>query len=199
MNRFLLVLTLSLICGCADINYPEAKKQTLDLEEGTTYSVTSDLRLVHVLPGRDGKPWLITEPPPDAAFSYQDDQKIDLSLVSAGNEKSDEGDDSQAADMPLTGRAAYVVFAREMLFRLNEMSYNIGMSNADYQKNFQLTLETIKAVALLEAAKINQAHNVSVSTTEETDSKYTDSNTQSAPKSNDSTVTDDSTGSDGNN
>ena len=178
------------LCSCSSLNYTVLKKELSDPEDLTTYSATSDIRLIHVLKGKDGKPWILTEPPPDAAFSYQSDEKFDMSLVSAniGNDKSEEDAVSESTDLPLTGRAAYVVFARELLFRLNEMSYNTNMTATDYQKNYQATLEAIKAVALLEAKTINQTHNVSVTTQGEVNAKFTEDAKPDTPEPDPSTT-----------
>ena len=162
MKQFLLFLFCVILCSCSSLDYPEVKKVEAAEDKLNTYSVTSDLRLVHVVT-KNGKQWILTEPAPDAAFSYQSSEDLSLSLVSTGKDSEDVK--SEAADLPMTGRAAYVVFSREMLFRLNEMAFNTGMSAADYQANYLKTLDVIKAVALVEAAKIEQQHNVTVGDT----------------------------------
>jgi hypothetical protein len=173
---FILIAACVVLSSCSSLNYPVVKKVEADEGEVTTYSVTSDVRLVHVI-HKAGKTWFLTEPAPDAAFSYQNNENISISAVSTGGGKDAESVGSESTDLPMTGRAAYVVFSRELLFRLNEMAVNVGMSSEDYQKNYDKTLDIIKTIASLEAATIKQTHNIQANTKEDVENSASERET----------------------
>ncbi|MCP3951888.1 MAG: hypothetical protein GY697_06675 [Desulfobacterales bacterium] len=157
-------LTLALTTGCSTLEYPIAHH--LELEDGVaSLSYTADIRATHLLKREDGSYWVLSEPAPDAAFSYDDEQDLNLSLVKiGGNEGGKEESVSGAADLPLPGRASYLLFARELMFRVNEMAYNSKATPEQYQKAFFEALKAIQAVAEIEAANVKTSWSVDVRT-----------------------------------
>ncbi len=168
------------------MEYPVAHHR--EIKPGvSSLSYTSDIRGTHILQKKDGSYWILTEPAPDAAFSYEDEQDLDLSLIKIGgsNEGGKEESISGASDLPLTGRASYLLLAREILFRVNEMAYNTNATPGQYQAAFANALKTIQAIAVLEAPNVKSSWTVNASTGANSglqiNADVLDSNTEKAP------------------
>ncbi|MCP3874581.1 MAG: hypothetical protein GY699_15680 [Desulfobacteraceae bacterium] len=164
------------LTGCSSLEYPVAHHK--EVQPGvSSLSYTSDLRATHILKRKDGNYWILSEPAPDAAFSYEDEQDLDLSLIKFGgsNEGGKEESVSGASDLPLTGRSSYLLLAREILFRINEMAYNTNATPEQYQAAFANALKIIQAIAALEAPNVTSSWTVNASTGETSDLKIDDS------------------------
>ena len=135
----------------------------IDEGEEHTLSYTSDIRAVHIL-NRNGKRWIIAEPPPDAAFAYTDQGggNFSLSLINVGGGGLSESMTDGSEDLPLVGRAAYVLLARELNYRINEMAFNTNASFEQYLGALKIAMETVKSIALIEAAQITNDSKISV-------------------------------------
>jgi hypothetical protein len=151
--------------SCTGLEYPKAEVYNKD-DNFTSLSYTADLRAVHVIKKGDNY-WVLAEPTPDAAFSYDQDEgmNIDLSLISTGDKTQDgESVSSGSDDLPLTGRASYVLFARELSYRMNEMALNLNMTPEQYMEMYKAAMGTIEKVASIEAAQITTTNNTTVTT-----------------------------------
>ncbi len=159
LGTIILVVFLS---GCGGLEYPRAHK--ISVTDSHSLSLTSDLRAVHVLK-KKGQLWILSEPPPDAAFSYENEEDLNISLVSTGGTSKDgEGMVSGSEDLPLTGRSSYVLLAREMGYRVNEMAFNTNADFEQYYKAYKESLLVLKEIASIEAANLKQSTTVSVTT-----------------------------------
>tara|TARA_B100000959_G_C14990559_1_gene627692 strand:+ start:3687 stop:4412 length:726 start_codon:yes stop_codon:yes gene_type:complete len=155
------------LVGCGSIDYPKAhhKKIKKDLH---TLSYTADIRGTHIIQNGD-KYWILTEPPPDAAFSYDKDDvlDLDLSIISVGGKDGGQGKEgamSGSEDLPLTGRASYVVLARELCYRVNEMAFNTDATAEQYIGALSKAFDIIQGVAAIEAANIQHSAQVHINT-----------------------------------
>jgi hypothetical protein len=155
----ILVFAFTGLIGCTSLEYPKAHHNEI-AKDFHTLSYTADLRATHVIKNGD-RYWILSEPPPDAAFSYDDQEgmDLDLSLLSVG--KGGEGRESVMSgseDLPLTGRASYVVLARELCYRVNEMAFNTNASYEQYMVAMDKAFQIIQGIAALEAANIQHPH-----------------------------------------
>ena len=133
-----------------------------------TLSYTADIRGTHVIKNGD-KYWILTEPPPDAVFSYDKDENmdLDLSIVSIGAGEGGQGKEgamSGSEDLPLTGRASYVVLARELCYRVNEMAFNTNATTEQYIGAMSKAFDIIQGVAVIEAANSQHSAQVHINT-----------------------------------
>lgn len=159
----LIFLALFWLSGCASLEYP--RTHSVSIKEALhSFSYTADLRAVHFIKNGD-RYWILTEPPPDAAFSYDDADSMNLSLLSFGGKGQDTGEVSEGSeDLPLTGRTSYVLLARELLFRLNEMSYNTGASKEQTIELYKKVLSIIQDVAQAESKNITYQTKMNLTT-----------------------------------
>ncbi len=154
-----------LMAGCSSMEYPKAHHKEID-KDVHTISYTADLRATHIIK-KGGRYWVLTEPPPDAAFSYDEEEAmdLDLSLVSVGKGgEGKEGMMSGSEDLPLTGRASYVVLARELCYRVNEMAFNTNATHEQYMSALLKAFDIIQGVAAAEAANIKHSAQVHINT-----------------------------------
>jgi hypothetical protein len=152
-----------LMSGCASIDYPRAHSTSIE-KDIHSFSYTADLRATHFIKKGD-RYWILTEPAPDAAFSYEDEDDLDISLLSFGGKGEDAGAAAQGTeDLPLTGRASYVLLARELMFRLNEMAYNTRATQDQVMEMYDKVLTIIQNVAKMEAANISHQTKVNLNT-----------------------------------
>jgi hypothetical protein len=187
LDKFIFLLFIVSMSGCSSIEYPVANH--LEVQPGiSSLSYTADLRAVHILKKEDGSHWVLSEPSPDAAFSYEDENDFNLSLISIGSKEGGRDDNiSGAADLPLPGRSSYVMFAREVLYRTNEMAFNSNATPEQYQEIFEKALQTIQAVAEVEAANVKNDWSVSVTTGSKASLSLAESSTDSVAESNTTT------------
>jgi len=70
--------------GCSSLEYPKVHHNEI-AKDFHSLSYTADLRATHVVK-KGGRYWILSEPAPDAAFSYDDEEgmDLDLSLLSIG-------------------------------------------------------------------------------------------------------------------
>ena len=186
------ILLASQLVSCSNMEYPKAEAFQKD-DNVTSLSYTADLRAVHLIK-RGEDYWLIAEPTPDAAFSYDEDggMDIDLSLLSIGDKTRDDGSlSSGAEDLPLTGRASYVLLARELNYRMNEMALNLNLTTEQYMEMFKASMDTIEKVALIEAAQITTTNNTTVSTGVTAGMTRNDSQEQKKDVTTNDTITED--------
>jgi hypothetical protein len=185
---------ISLVTGCTGLDYPKAEVNEID-DNFTSMSYTADLRAVHVIKKGDNY-WVLAEPTPDAAFSYDDDEdlNLDLSLVSTGD-KSDGGEATSTGsdDLPLTGRASYVLFARELSYRMNEMALNLNLTPEQYMEMYKTSMATIEKVALIEAAQIQTTNSTTVTTGSTASISRSDAQEHKNDETNSKTASDDTT------
>lgn len=159
----LLVVMLALLSGCASIDYPRGHPQHIG-DDVHSISYTADLRATHFIK-KNGRYWVMSEPPPDAAFSYGEQDDIDLSILSFDSSSKDQAGVTEGADdLPLTGRTSYLLLSRELLYRINEMAYNLDLSPEQVQQMYQQALGTIQTVAQSEAANISYQTRMQVTT-----------------------------------
>ncbi len=165
MNKLTLcfLVSLLLLSSCAKVDYPVAHRHEIS-PDVTTLSYTADLRATHIIRKHDNY-WICMEPAPDAAYAYDDEQDLSLSLISMG-QKGKEGSAMGSEDLPMTGRVSYVLLARELNYRLCEMAINTNATFDQYFEAYQASLAIIKEVALAEAENITHTASVHVSTTE---------------------------------
>ena len=103
------------------------------------------------------------EPAPDAAFSYDEKANLNWALVSLGD-KAKEEYDSGEADLPLTGRTSAVLIARELGYRISEISINTNADSKDTIKLYEKALSIIEKIAEAEAEKVSYNGTVHVNT-----------------------------------
>ncbi len=77
--------------------------------------------------------------------------------------------------MPLTGRSSYLLLARELSYRLNEMAFNTNATYDQYMEAYKMTLQTIENVAKIEAANITQSSKIEITTAASSSIAVTDS------------------------
>ncbi len=160
-----LAFTFTGLMGCGSLEYPRAHHNEID-KNVHSFSYTADLRATHVIKKGDDY-WVLTEPSPDAAFAYEDEESLslDLSLLSIGKGgNGKEGMMSGREDLPLTGRAAYVLLARELCYRVNVMAFNTNASREQYENAMKRAFDVIKSVAILEAPNTDRQDFVHVTT-----------------------------------
>ena len=161
----ILVFAFTGLIGCTSLEYPKTHHKEI-AKDFHTPSYTADLRATHVIKNGD-RYWILSEPPPDAAFSYDDQEgmDLDLSLLSFG--KGGEGKESMMSgseDLPLTGRASYVVLARELCYRVNEMAFNTDATYEQYMSALDKAFQIIQGVAAVEAVNIQHSAQVHINT-----------------------------------
>lgn len=157
-------MLLTSVAGCAGIDYPVAHKIPLENDQVQSISLTADLRTVHYVK-RGDRYWILSEPAPDAGFAYDDDDDINLSLLSIGGKGgSNDEVNSGSDDLPLTGRASYVLLARELGYRVGEIAGNTGASFEQYSEMYLKVLDLVREIAKIEAANIRQSSDVRVRT-----------------------------------
>jgi|GEM_PF-3556470 len=71
---------------------------------------------------------------------------------------------SGSEDLPLTGRASYVVLARELCYRVNEMAFNTNATTEQYIGAMSKAFDIIQGVAVIEAANIQHSAQVHINT-----------------------------------
>ncbi len=160
-----LIVAFTGVTGCGSLKYPKAHRDKIS-KNFQSYSYTADLRATHVVKKGD-RYWILSEPPPDVAFSFEDEEafNIDLSLISVGESGGEkEGMMAGSEDLPLTGRSSYVVFARELFYRVNEMAFNTNATYDQYMKAMDKAFNVIEGVAELEAANIKHSAQVHINT-----------------------------------
>lgn len=136
------------------MEYPKPHHVQID-RNAHSLSYTADLRAVHLLKHGD-RYWVLSEAAPDAAFSYDDDANIALTFLNVGGSQKETDSISEGSeDLPLTGRASYVLLARELLYRLNEMAYNTQAGSGQIMTIYAKILDVIKDVAKTEASNIS--------------------------------------------
>ncbi len=158
-------VVVCLMAGCGSMEYPKAHHMEID-KDVHTLSYTADLRATHIIKKGD-RYWVLTEPPPDAAFSYDDEEAMDLDLSFVSIGKGGEGKEgmmSGSEDLPLTGRASYVVLARELCYRVNEMAFNTNATHEQYMSALLKAFDIIQGVAAAEAANIKHSAQVHINT-----------------------------------
>ena len=188
IHLFCLFLASQFI-SCTGLEYPKAEVYNKD-DNFTSLSYTADLRAVHVIKKGENY-WVLAEPTPDAAFSYDQDEamNIDLSLVDTGDKTQDgESVSSGSDDLPLTGRASYVLFARELSYRMNEMALNMNFTPEQYIEIYKTAMGTIEKVAAIEAAQITTTNSTTVTTG--TTAQITRNDTQEQKEDNTSSISD---------
>lgn len=162
LKEILFLLLVSIVIqSCSEINYPVMHhlKINTDVE---SISYTSDLRGTHVIK-KNGDYWICMEPAPDAAFSYADEEDLSIALINIG-EKGQERIFDGTEDLPLTGRVAYLLLARELNYRICEMAANTNASFEQYFMAYRSNLNVIKEIAKIEAKNIKNSTQVTVST-----------------------------------
>ena len=157
-----LLISIILLSACSAIDYPTAHRHSVG-EKIHTFSYTADLRATHIV-RKDADSWICMEPAPDAAFSYDDEDDIDVSLISIGGGKEEAKASEGSEDLPLTGRTSYVLLARELNYRICEMAANTSATFEQYFKAYQANLAVIQQVASGEAQNIHHKAEVNVST-----------------------------------
>ncbi len=158
----LMLIALLSVTACSSLNYPTAHKVSLGDDVGHSLSYTADLRSTHVIKKNSGY-WVCMEPAPDAAFSYDDQEDLNLSLISAGEKGGGEAGKG-TDDLPLAGRAAYVLLARELGYRACEIAANTNASFEQYLKLYKANLNLISTVASGESANIQNSSSIKVHT-----------------------------------
>lgn len=164
---FILVLAFAVtgLVGCSSMEYPKGHHKKI--AKGVhTISYTADLRATHIIKNGD-RYWILTEPGPDAAFSYEDEEALDLDLsfISIGGKGGGEdkaGMMSGSEDVPLTGRSSYVVLARELCYRVNEMAFNTNATQEEYMAALSKAFDIIQSIAAIEAANIQHEAKVHI-------------------------------------
>lgn len=160
-----LALVGLLLTGCqsSQVSYPRAHHT--ELAEGESLSFTADLRSAYVLE-KDGRRWLIAEPAPDAAFSYEAAEEGDIALVNVGGRNgADEAMTAGSEDLPLTGRTAYVLLARELSYRLIEAAYNMDADLDDFERMYDRMLSSVEKIAIAEGGQLTQDHRIAIGET----------------------------------
>jgi len=71
---------------------------------------------------------------------------------------------SGSEDLPLTGRASYVVLARELCYRVNEMAFNTDATYEQYMSALDKAFQIIQGVAAVEAVNIQHSAQVHINT-----------------------------------
>jgi len=153
--------TIFLFTACATLEYPVAHRESVG-DKIHSLSYTGDLRATHIIQ-KDAGYWICMEPAPDAAFSYDTEDDLDLALISTGDRE--EGKTSTGSeDLPLAGRTSYVLLARELNYRICEMAANTNATFDQYFKAYQANLAVIQQVATGESQNISHKTQVTIST-----------------------------------
>ena len=153
--------TIFLFTGCATLEYPVAHRESVG-DKIHSLSYTGDLRATLIIQ-KDAGYWICMEPAPDAAFSYDTEDDLDLALISTGDRE--EGKASTGSeDLPLAGRTSYVLLARELNYRICEMAANTNATFDQYFKAYQANLAVIQQVATGESQNISHKTQVKIST-----------------------------------
>lgn len=165
MTRTLLsgicIATLSFLVSCSSVNYPRAHLNNVN-EDISSLSYTADLRATHII-RKNGEYKVLMEPAPDAAFSYDEKANLNWALVSMGGNAREEYDSGEA-DLPLTGRTSAVLIARELGYRISEISINTNADSKDTIKLYEKALSLIEKIAEAEAEKVSYNGTVHVNT-----------------------------------
>jgi ABC-type amino acid transport substrate-binding protein len=157
------LMAFLLLSGCSSVDYPRAHSISID-KDIHSFSYTADLRATHFLKKGD-RYWILTEPAPDAAFSYDDEDNLDFAVLSFGGKGQDDGTIAEGTeDLPLTGRTSYVLLARELLFRLNEMAYNTEATPEQVMDMYAKVLDIIHEVAQAESSNIKHETTMTLNT-----------------------------------
>jgi len=177
---WLYLFVLILLTSCTSIPHPIIH-QIKASDDVTTLSYTADIRGTHIIKKGDNT-WICKEPEPDAAFSYDDEENLSISLVNTG-EKGGEGYGSGSEDSALSGRVSYLLLSRELNYRLCEMAANTNATFDQYLEAHKANLEVIKEIAMIEAKNITHATTVSISsgTTSALNFSETQSGTEASP------------------
>lgn len=137
--------------GCSEAYEPIS--QVHDLKSESVITGTASLTHTFVLDRKTGFV-TCTMPPPDAAFSQQEQGDISISVIAIGsNSKADSGAAEEgSSEDELVGRTPSVMMARELFFRLCEFSRNYDLKKDEAIKLYRETLGTVKEVWSKEAA-----------------------------------------------
>ncbi|MFW5653211.1 MAG: hypothetical protein ACOC0P_04125, partial [Planctomycetota bacterium] len=82
-----------------------------------------------------------------------------------GKEGADEAMNASDSDLPLTGRTAYVLLARELSYRLAEASYNMDADLEDFERMYDRMLTTVENIAIAEGGQLTQDHRIAIGET----------------------------------
>lgn len=154
LNYLGLVVILIVISGCASFTSPARQHM---LEEGRTYWFDYDAsrRGAVLIPKHEKKNIAIcAEPSPDVAFEIVNKFKVDV-----GIEKLDVGvqADIQEKVIQLAKRTQTIMFLRESLYRLCELSLNFQLRDEDVRRLYEKVIEAAADLAKAELANAEQA------------------------------------------
>ena len=151
----LIVLLLLLICtSCASFTSP-ARKHKLD--NGESYWVDYDAtRRGAIVTPQDKKLFVCSEPSPDVAL-----EMVDKFLLKIGYEKisAEAQADISTKVVELGRRTQVIMFLRESLYRLCEMSANFGLKPDEVKDLYEMVISAAVDMAKAEliAAKAEEA------------------------------------------
>lgn len=163
------VAILLTLTGCATMYEP--KPEIIKLQNGEVVSSTAAVRHVYVL-DKNSSYWICAEPPSDAAFSQTESSDIQISLISYGGKGNDAGGESdESTELEMSGRSPGLLIARELLYRLNEFSYNQKLTKEEAIALYRENLAIIKSVSVAMADNtririddsVSDAENIGVS------------------------------------
>lgn len=154
LNYLGLVVILIVISGCASFTSPARQHM---LEEGRTYWFDYDAsrRGAVLIPKHEKKNIAIcAEPSPDVALEIVNKFKVDV-----GIEKLDVGvqADIQEKVIQLAKRTQTIMFLRESLYRLCELSLNFQLRDEDVRRLYEKVIEAAADLAKAELANAEQA------------------------------------------
>ena len=133
---FLLILTL-LFTGCSHFTSPARKHK---IEEGKYWlDYDASRRGAFFIASSDGKFKTCAEPSPDVAYKLA--EKLETSVTYGGATGTGKGDFSQDV-VKLSERTQMIMFLREALFRLCELSLNTDLSDTKYVELYEKVLNT---------------------------------------------------------
>ncbi len=133
--------------GCSSLYEPTPYEHIIG--PNTALSSTGALSL-NILHDRDSNTYFCMAPPPDSEFNQQEGGSFDLSIVKlGGQEKAEEKVGSE--EVELSGRTPSILMAREILYRVCELSNNQRLTKAETTSLFQNAVEAIRSVWAIEA------------------------------------------------
>ena len=150
----LLALASLLLGGCANFTSPT---QTNVLEQGKPYYMSTDAsrRGAVVYPLSTGIK-VCAEPSPDVAMNLV--SKLDLKLEKTGIGTVDAGADVTANVVKLAERGQMVMFLRESLYRLCEVSLNQQLTSEQVLQTYNAALKLATDLAKIEQTKAETAN-----------------------------------------
>jgi len=149
-GKTLIALMVAAAAGCSPY-VPEPKHVELKASAPSAVSHTASLSDTTAVPASSDL-FICREPPPDATFQQAESADFSFSLIAFGDEEgTSEGEEENSKEREMQGRTPSVPVARELMYRLCEMSRGAKLDKQDVLKLYAKTLAVIEKVTTTEA------------------------------------------------